>query len=85
MKGRYNLAVLQLQLIFTVNLLFNLFLFINIDLFGCTGSSLLCVGFLCCSGRGLLFVLVGGLLIALVLLWSTASQIAGFSSSSTQA
>ena len=46
MKERYNLTVLQLQLILQLIYFFTYFyLFINIYIFGCTGSSLLCIGF----------------------------------------
>ena len=46
MKERYNLTVLQLQLILQLIYFFTYFyLFINVYIFGCTGSSLLCIGF----------------------------------------
>ena len=37
--------------------------FLNLFIFGCVGSSLLCVAFSSCGERGLLFVAVRGLLI----------------------
>ena len=40
------------------------FFLMNLFIFGCVGSSLLRVGFSSCSERGLLFVAVRGLLIA---------------------
>ena len=41
---------------------FNLFIYLFI--FGCVGSSLLCVGFSSCGERGLLFIAVHRLLVA---------------------
>ena len=63
----------------------NICFFFNFFIFGWVGSSLLCMGFSSCGERVLLFVAVVGFSLWLLLLQSTGSRHAGFSSCSTQA